>query len=129
MSDRSGNWDIWIMPSSGGVATQLTTDPDDDSNASWSPDGEWIAFESLRSGNRDIWLIPATGGVAIQLTTDPGSDGNPSWSPDGQEIVFNSDRTGTTTLWIASDLPTPVDATTWGAIKAHYRAHDQGATR
>ena len=68
---------------------QITTDPADDGNPSWSPDGTMIAFDSDRSGNYDIWVIPAIGGEATQITTDPADDRSPTWSPNGTEIAFS----------------------------------------
>jgi TolB protein len=62
-SDRSGDWEIWLIPSGGGVATRVTngggTEP------TWSPDGSHIAFASDRSGNSDIWVIDVTKPVTI----------------------------------------------------------------
>ena len=78
-SDRSGDYDIWVIPASGGVATRVTDDPAVDRSPDWSPDGDQIAFQSDRSGDYDIWVVPASGGVATQITTDPAEDKNPTW--------------------------------------------------
>jgi hypothetical protein len=43
-SDRSGNQDLWTMPSGGGELTQLSSDPAPDWAPQFSPDGKWIAF-------------------------------------------------------------------------------------
>jgi Tol biopolymer transport system component/predicted Ser/Thr protein kinase len=103
-SDRSGNKDLWLMPSEGGEMEQLTTDPFPDWMPSWSPNGEEIAFHTIRSGNRDIWVIPVEGGPARQLTHHPSTDWLPTWSPDGSEIAFVSARSGQLSIWVA-----PVD--------------------
>lgn len=87
-SDRSGNPDLWIMPTDGGEMTQLTTDPTPDWFPSWSPDGSEIAFYAYRSGNRHIWVMPAGGGVARQVTLGESEDYHPVWSPDGERIAF-----------------------------------------
>ncbi len=87
-SDRRGNQDLWILPSTGGEMTPLTNDPTPDWDPRWSPDGSEIAFYAYRSGNRDIWVMPSSGGPARQLTFQPGFDWFPSWSPDGREIAF-----------------------------------------
>ncbi|MCK4577095.1 PD40 domain-containing protein, partial [candidate division WOR-3 bacterium] len=102
-SDRTGNFDIYTFPGSGGMIseiTRITTDPATDSDPSWSPDGTKIAFSSDRSGNFDIWVINATGGTATQITTNVSDDHNPYWSPDGTKIVFESDRSGNFDIWI-----------------------------
>ena len=56
-SDRGGNPDIWMMPSSGGEMQQLTATPTPDWAPAWSPDGKEFAFYSFRSGNRDVWTM------------------------------------------------------------------------
>ena len=87
-SDRTGNSDIWRIPSGGGDAVQLTNDPGDDFAPEPSPDGKWVAFYSLRSGTRDIWLMPTGPGQPLRLTDDPGDEYAPHWSPDGESLCY-----------------------------------------
>jgi len=83
------------------TASQLTFNDDVfEANPIFSPDGQWILFESDLSGNMDIWRIPAGGGTAVQLTTDVSFDSSPYWAPDGNSIVFESDRSGHKNIWI-----------------------------
>jgi uncharacterized repeat protein (TIGR01451 family) len=100
---EKGN-DIWVVPSTGGAATQLTFDPGVDSYPCWSPDGTQIVFRSDRSGGGDLYVIPAAGGTEVQLTFDPMVDGGPDWSPDGTQIAFHSDRSGTSDIWVMPAL-------------------------
>ena len=65
-----------------------------DTDPTWSPDGQLIAFSSDRSGNSDIWIQSLEGGEPVQLTDDPGADMHPDWSPDGEWIVYRSEREG-----------------------------------
>ena len=44
-SFRTGNRDIFVMPSSGGTPVQITTSPEHDFNVRWSPDGKSIVFD------------------------------------------------------------------------------------
>jgi TolB protein len=89
------------------VAQQLTNSDDVfEANPIYSPDGNWILFESDAAGNRDLWRLPATGGTPEQLTTDPAFDSSPYWSPDGGSVVFESERSGGKHIWIL-DLVTP----------------------
>lgn len=62
-----------------------------DWNPVWSPDGQYIAFQSGRAGNYDIWRVDLTGTEIINLTANrPLADGIPNWSPDGTHIMFLS---------------------------------------
>jgi Tol biopolymer transport system component len=87
-SDRSGNYDIWAIPASGGIPVQITTNAADDHHPTWFPDGSLIAFHSDRSGNTDIWTIPASGGIAVQITASTYTEVEPAWSPDGSTIAY-----------------------------------------
>lgn len=68
-------------------------------NPTFSPDAQWILFESDATGNMDIWRIPASGGAAEQLTSHGAFDSSPYWTPDGDGFVFESERSGTKSIW------------------------------
>lgn len=77
--------------------TQLTRGDYDDSEATWSPDGQFIAFTSNRTEdpdsnyNTDIWIVAANGeGAVSRVTSNPGADSDPAWSPDGKSIAHTS---------------------------------------
>ncbi len=52
-------------------------------DATFSPDGFWMAFESWpdKSGNQDIYIATVTGANRTRVTTDPGYDFDPVWRP------------------------------------------------
>jgi eukaryotic-like serine/threonine-protein kinase len=52
-------------------------------DVSFSPDGQWIIFESWpdKSANQDIYISTVTGANRTRLTTDPGYDFDPVWRP------------------------------------------------
>ena len=59
----------------------------------WSPDGEWIAFNAEPQGQRKVLRVPAGGGEAILVTTGDSEDSHPLWSPtDPDTIVFVRDH-------------------------------------
>jgi TolB protein len=92
-SDRDGDFEIYSMNPDGSGVVQLTNDPSNDFNASWSPDGTKIAFASDRDGgDYDVYVMNSDGSGVTQLTDDPTDDATPDWAPDGAEIVFESAR-------------------------------------
>ncbi len=100
-SNRSGNYDIWVMDADGGNLRRLTTHIARDVLPSWSPDGQKIAFSSDRNGNGDIWVMDADGGNKRQLTTHVTDDWGPSWSPDGGRIAFVvKNKYGNNDIWV-----------------------------
>ncbi|TFH47148.1 MAG: hypothetical protein E4G94_00800 [ANME-2 cluster archaeon] len=65
--------------------TRITATQDSSERApSFSPDGRFIAFESMEGGNDDIWIVNISTLELTRLTTDPSADSYPKgWSPDG----------------------------------------------
>ena len=93
--------DVWSAPIKGGAARQLTRHPSVDRQPAWSPDGQWIAYQSRVGGQFDIWLIDPDGSVNLPVITPPRDDESPSWSPDSRKIAFSSTRRGSADIYVA----------------------------
>lgn len=91
-SAAAGTYDIWTVPLEGGEPQQITDLPGREMRPRFSPDGEWIAFESDFGGTdvRDVYVVPASGGDAIRLTEHPLNDGGVSWAPDSGALYLNT---------------------------------------
>jgi len=101
-SNRNGPWDIHILDLITGEIRQFTNTYAYDGNPTWSPDGEWLAYESYRVNNLEILIqdINKTSGE-IPLTNHPGADYAPNWSKQGRLISFISTRNGLQEVWYA----------------------------
>ncbi|MEW6062516.1 MAG: S9 family peptidase, partial [Bacteroidota bacterium] len=84
------NSDIWLIPVTGGTASQLTNSPKHDRHPRWSPDGKSILFESNRNGSFQLYLIDVATGQTTQLTNISTEATGAIWSPDGKKIAFLS---------------------------------------
>ncbi|MGA7686281.1 MAG: LpqB family beta-propeller domain-containing protein, partial [Terriglobales bacterium] len=62
--------------------------------ATWSPDGQTVAFVSNLSGRNNIWTVAADGGWPMQLTVSDQRQTSPTWSPDSKWIAYMSDYDG-----------------------------------
>ncbi len=100
-SDRRGNWDIFLLDLGASTSpAQLTTDPGDDTDPSWSPDGSTLVFQSDRGGNWDIFTIRPRGTNTVQRTDSPADEIDPTWSPGGSAIAYVSNRSGDWDLYM-----------------------------
>jgi tricorn protease len=81
--------DLWISTLEGGIARRLTSHPNNESNAQFSPDGKWIAFTGSYDGNAEIYVVSSDGGEPKRLTYTPEGDGVIGWLPDGS-IAYKS---------------------------------------
>jgi Tol biopolymer transport system component len=88
----------------------LTSDPGIEMTASFSPDGNQVAFAWRREGREDydIYVKVVGSDKLLQLTNSPEWDVAPAWSPDGREIAFNrSRREGGNGIYTVSPLGGP----------------------
>jgi dipeptidyl aminopeptidase/acylaminoacyl peptidase len=90
LAENYTNSDIWLVSTAGGEPRKLTNSSRQDRHPRWSPDGQWLAFESNRDGDFQVWAVPATGGEARKLTSIATEATQPVWSPDGRAIAFVS---------------------------------------
>lgn len=80
--------DIWTVPSTGGEATQITSNQAYDSEPLWTRDSQNIIFTSRREGSKDIYLTSISGGVPKRLTALPGNETPLAVLEDGS-ILFS----------------------------------------
>ena len=94
-SNRSGNYDIYMMDIKGKNLQQLTDHPANEFESTFSPDGQRMAYVSTRhDGYPEIYVMNLNTKVSHRLTYHPKHDRNPAWSPDGRWIAFDSNRKG-----------------------------------
>ena len=102
---------LWLLPSAGGEAWQLTSARDGVSAYTWSPDGARIAYLTTDSLTREaearvrrrddskpfegdlrmshVWVIDVATKTATKVTSgDFTVRGAPSWSPDGTKLAI-----------------------------------------
>jgi len=74
---------IWIVQwDKVGFGTQQLTSKGPNDGPKWSPDGQWLTFESWRdAANHDVYIMTAGGTLQTRLTDDPAADYQPAWRP------------------------------------------------
>ncbi len=73
--------DVYRLDVATGEVVQLT-DTGNNAAASYSPDGQWIAFNRMQpDGQTDLFIMRADGTDVRQLTDDPEPDWQPQWWP------------------------------------------------
>jgi len=90
--DKGPIGDIWVIPTQGGKARQLTFDSNFGGTPAWTPDGQSIIFSSLRGGSRTLWRIAASGGQPEPLLVSAGEDTEPAISRDGHQLIYTNTR-------------------------------------
>ena len=54
IADAEGRYDLWLIDVLRGVPSRLTTDPADEREPVWSPDGQELLFTSGATDDEDI---------------------------------------------------------------------------
>jgi Tol biopolymer transport system component len=68
-------------------------------NPTWSPDGQWIAFED----GMEILKVPRAGDTAITVVGELNDVTTPAWSPDAKYIAFamQDSSSSDVQIWVA----------------------------
>jgi Tol biopolymer transport system component len=83
---------IWIYAIAGGTSVKLDAESTDQHGASWSPDGNWIAYRRVSTNGWAVVKAPVGGGTVVSLAeSDAGgivSAGATDWSATGAWIAY-----------------------------------------
>lgn len=85
--------DIFIVPSTGGRALQLTSGPSYETAPVWSPDSRTVVFSSNREGSADLYAVEATGGTPRRLTTSTGTETPLAFLDEGRVLYSSNEAT------------------------------------
>ena len=102
---------VWVYDLSGNTSQRRLTVTGKNRYPVWSPDGQYVAYQSDRNGTPAIYRQRADGtGVAEQLTTPQGgaADVPETWSPDGRHLIYShlKDETYSATVLSLEDRKT-----------------------
>ncbi len=97
-SNQKGNLDIWLKDLTTGIPEQLTEHVAVDTQPTFSPDGESIAFISMRDDVKGDLYLMEIGDDPIALTDRQTADAYPVFHPDGESIILASGPEGKTRI-------------------------------
>jgi TolB protein len=87
--------DLFASNPDGTGLVQLTSGPEFDDQAAYSPDGTLIAFESQQPDlSRAVFVMPAAGGARDRVIEGFAETGPIAWSPDSRRIAIEARPTG-----------------------------------
>jgi len=87
-AQRNGAFDIYVCGIDGKTETRLTDGKGHSDGPDYTPDGNWIWFNSSRSGFMQLWRMRPDGGQLQQMTKDDRVNWFPHPSPDGLHILY-----------------------------------------
>ena len=96
-SNREKDFAIYGVYVTTGAVQRMTHHAASDVLVEPSPDGQWLAVQSMLDGqNHAIYLVPIAGGPAIRMGERQGlrDAEQPDWSPDSRRVAFVSSDFG-----------------------------------
>ena len=86
-SNKTGNYNLWMVPTSGGSAAQITKGAGPDNSMGISRDGSKLLYYQEQNISH-IWIAGTDGSNPHQITFDDVFLWRVSFSPDGKEVLF-----------------------------------------
>ena len=78
--------DLWKVSTTGGLAQRLTSHPEEETHAVFSPDGQTIAFSASYEGPTEVYTMPAAGGLPTRWTYERDPSYVNAWTPDDRVV-------------------------------------------
>ncbi len=88
---NKGRTHLWLATLDGSSVVKLTSNPESDSDPTWSEDGAWIYFMSSRGGSGQVWRIAPGGGEAEQVTKLPVDINGFKLVGNGKRLIVAAD--------------------------------------
>jgi Tol biopolymer transport system component len=79
--------DVWLKRSNGSGRRLLFQDVAEFDGAQWSPDGRWVAFDTVAGLGRQVYVVRVPSGKPRRLSHDAVSC-CPRWTRDGRELLY-----------------------------------------
>jgi len=101
--DEATNKIVLVSVPDGKMRTLKTFDRRYPEKMSFSPDGQYIAYDFPQgddSKDRDIFLLATDRSRETRLIAHPANDYVLGWTPNGKKLLFASNRTGSVGAWI-----------------------------
>jgi Tol biopolymer transport system component len=80
-----GPYDMWLLPLEGERKPRMLLPGAGDGRL--SPDGHWLAYDSIESGAPEVYVVPFGGGEG-KWQVSPSGGSVPQWSGDGKELYY-----------------------------------------
>ena len=91
--------DLWLTDLTTNQSKRLTTHIAEEKNASFSPDGKWIAFSANYQESTEAYVIEVNGGLAKRISFENSYARVQGWTPDGKVLYATNSRIGPTGNW------------------------------
>ncbi|NUP99751.1 MAG: PD40 domain-containing protein, partial [Armatimonadetes bacterium] len=98
-SNRSGDFDLYVLELGGGLAQQVTSGAGEDLRPAWNRTAGKLVFQRTIRGNSDVRLVDINSHQERALTNRPGYDGEPCFTPDGRAVLYVSEAGGSRRLY------------------------------
>lgn len=123
VSDRDGRFATYLLPIDGGAPKRLTEHEYSDLAVQPSPDGQWVAVETMTVGQEiGAVITPLSGGESTWIGDRSGrvDASGARWSPDGRQIAFMSDARGGSDIGIFDIAARSIEWLTDGSRECYY---------
>jgi Tol biopolymer transport system component len=94
---------FWQKADGSGGLEQLISSPTLQVPQSFSPDGQWLAFQNIDAAtSTDIWVLRMRDRKAQPFLRTSFIEGNARFSPDGDWLAYVSDESGRSEVYVQS---------------------------